>query len=1072
MHRGMEIIRAARGLLAAGVCLLGSAVLAETGDDGYIAPQPLGAALKEFAEITGLQVIYLAELADGVDSQGADIRESSEATLSQLLTSTGLDYQFVNKRTVTIGVTEENPNPEKTEARSGGIRAGENPSTAREPRATDAGNLRIAGGRNTSARLDEIVTTGSRISNSNWGSSVPTRVIGLQDIDAAGSVSLGEILEQIPGVALGLSPESTVLATQNAGLTSISLRNLGSNRTLTLIDGRRVVSNSGNAQRVDLGTIPAGFVERVEVVTGGASAVYGSDAVAGVANIILRDNYDGLQVNLRYGDSADGGEQEGLVDVLAGTSFPNDKGNVLFAAAYDRETPVFGRDRDWAVSPVEFDRDTGEFEHGDLSSRIPGGRFEGDDAWHANGTWYNDRSIGPPDDRDPRLGFETALDGFNPRPYAVISPFRERFSAAMKADFDFLSNLSGFTSLQFSSIETEAKRAAASADDDTSFGEDGFEEEVGNIAADNPFIPSAVEETRNRTVSWRRRFTEVGPRLRASDRDTVRAWFGLEGSFAEDRWNWSAFVSKGNFRQRQVRDNELNLQNLRFGLNVEEDPANPGSYRCDEETARAAGCVPVNLFGAGSLTPEMADYVRATDRLKQELDQTMFGATVVGPIVGLPAGTAEAAFGVEYRKEEQRTRGDPATQLGLTTTGTIPDLSGEYEVREAFVELGIPLIGDRPWAEQLNVELAGRVAEYDTIGNANSWKVGLSWAVTDDVRIKTQASSAQRAPNITELFSAPRSDFDTVNDPCAGVTASSTGLIDDNCRSVESISNSIAVTDQFRQATTSVFGPNAGNSGLDAETSETFTAGIVFTPTVLEGFSLVTDYYDIKIDNAIVLIGSQDTVDYCYGSPTFPDNRFCDAITRDGSGQLSRVSNRVENISTLSAKGIDVALNYHFELPFAPGDFEFRTIYTYVIDRSNSAAGPDGPAVREFTGEVGFPEHEYLSTLVWNRGDLHVRYRLHYLGTGIDDNRERKFLESGEPNPAFFKFEQNVTHDVYAQYAFGDSPLVSIFAGINNIDNETGPFIPDGFTSGGSRNFDPVYDPIGRFFYAGLRMTW
>lgn len=1068
--------RATMGATAAGVCLAAGVVFAQNPDDWRIDPQPLDSALKEFAEVSGLQVIYLAEVANGVDSKGAEVAYSDEDTLTQLLAGTGLDYAFVNKRTVTISAAPvanpADPNSGKPQAAPAPIKTAQTRTSAQQLRAAETRNSRNDGDADKPARLTEIVVTGSRIAKSNLNSAVPTQVIGFEDIDAAGSVSVGEILEQIPGVGQGLSPESTLRATQNAGLSSISLRNLGSNRTLTLIDGRRVVSNSGNAQRVDLGTIPAGFIERIEIVTGGASAVYGSDAVAGVANIILRDDFEGFRVNLRYGDSAGGGEQESLIDVLAGTNFLNDRGNVLFGAVYDRETPVFGRDRDWALVAVEFDRDTGEFVGPDYSSRIPGGRFEGDDAWNVDGVWYNDASIGPPDDRNPRDGFETALDGFDFRPESVISPFRERFKAAAKADFDFLPNLSGFTSVQFSSIETEAKRAAAPTSGDSEFGADGFEQEIGNIAANNPFIPSAVEETRSRSVSWQRRFSEVGKRYRASDRDTIRAWLGLEGSFSEERWNWSSYVSMGSFEQSQVRENELNLQNLQFGLDLQEDPANPGTYRCANEAARADGCIPINLFGAGSITPEMADYIRATDRLNQQLDQTMFGATVIGDLLELPAGTLQAAFGVEYRKEEQDTRGDSATQLGLTTTGAIPNLSGEYEVREAFVELNVPLLDDRPWAQRLNLELAGRVGDYDTIGSVGSWKAGLSWAITDDIRLRTQASSAQRAPNISELFSAPRSDIDTVNDPCAGVTANSSGLIDDNCRSVESISNVIGNVGVFRQDTTAIFGPNLGNPALTEETSDTFTAGFVLTPAAFDGFSLVADYYDIEIEGAINSINSQDTANLCYGSPTFPNNRLCDAITRDGLGQISRIMNQVENIDTLKAEGVDVTLDYNFELPFAPGDFEVRTVYTHVIDRSNRFAGPDSLVIRDFTGEVGVPEHEYRSTLTWTRGDLRIRYRLNYLGTGVDDNREERLLENGEPNPAYFKFEQNITHDLYARYQFGDSPRVSVFAGINNIDNQTGPFIPDGFTSGGSSNFDSVYDPIGRFFYGGVRMTW
>ncbi len=1030
----------------------GAESTAEKQYDLKIASQPLLAAVEALSAETGLEVLYFSDIAEGVVSAALEGTYTARAALTMILRDTTLEVVSVGKAGAAGIRAKSGQVDSRLAQRDGAAAAGSaqdqpDPQSARSTANTVTQPKRV---------LEETVVTGSRIPKSNLVTAIPTQILGIAEISAAGSVDLGEILTQLPGVSLGLSPESTLASTQNAGLSSVSLRNLGTNRTLTLIDGRRTVSSSGTSQQVDLGSVPAGFVERIEVSTGGASAVYGSDAVAGVVNIILKEKFEGVELAMRYGDSDDGGERETTVDLTLGKNFADQRGNLMASFSFDKETAVSAADRDFAVKPLAFD--AGEFVT-DLSSNIPGGNFEGGDAWNSDGVWFNDQSLAPDDGRDPADGFDVDRDGFNFRPLQQVSPERERFAAALKADYEFGPGLKAFTSMQYSRIDTEAIRPPNFADDGDTFGAFDDENEIGDIPQDNPFIPSQVDATRTDSVSWRRRFNEIGHDARESKRDTVRFWTGLEGQVFS-AWSWSVYAGYGRFKQDQLRRNQLNYQNIQFAINVEQDAANPGGFRCIDATTRAAGCVPLNMFGEGSITPAMAAYIRANDQLDTKLEQTTFGASLLGDLFELPAGPVQAAFGVDHRREEQRTRGDPVTQAGLTNSGEIPDIRGDYDVSEIYAEFSVPVLAS------LNAEAAIRIADYDTIGTSDSWKLGVSWAPVEDVRLRAQLSSAERAPDIIELFSTLRGDFDSPNDPCDGVTAASTGVVADNCLADPGIRDAVNAEGQFVTLEDSVFAPNSGNLQLQEETARTVTFGIVLTPTFLPGLTLIADYYDIKIKDAIASVSTQEALDLCYDAPTSLDNRFCEVIDRGSAGQITRVINQDENLNEIRSSGVDVTLGYDFALPLIVGQFNFQTIYTHIRKLEDRFDGPGGEeVVSERRGEIGNSVHSYQAMLEWSYASWRLRYRANYIGSADDD------IEVSSSDDDYFKVEPITTHDLYGSYQFGKADRYQLFAGVNNIDNETGPFIPNGLDAGSNRNFDPAYDPVGRFFYGGFKLS-
>lgn len=945
-----------------------------------------------------------------------------------------------------------------------------------------------------------VVTTGSRIRRENATSAIPLQVLGAGDIAEIGTVDVGEILREIPGVDASLSPENTALSTQNSGLSTVNLRRLGGNRTLTLIDGRRAISNSGNGERVSLNTIPAGFVERVEVTTGGASAIYGSDAIAGVANIILKDDWEGFELDTRVSTAEASGEDEFGIDLTWGTEFADGRGYFLAGASYFDESAIFADDtRPASIRPIEWTApsDIGNFNdetiptscnagefcfNPSLSSNLPGGLFEGDDAWNIGGVWFNDQSLLPQDGRVQSDGFETNVDGFNFRPGRTLSPELERFSAAVKADFELTGSLEAFAEVSFSSLETLSRNAALNVNSGTDIGNSALQavnpdllfEDIGTIASDHPFIPPEVEETRSGSVSWRRRFVEVGTRDRANKRETLRSAFGLRGDVWQD-WEWDLYFTYGTFDQDQDYINELDYLKIQQALDIEEDGA--GGFQCVDADARAAGCVPLNIFGEGSITPDMAAWIRYDGKLKQEREQFTFAGSMNGDLYELPAGMVKAAFGFEYRTEEQDTVGDPDNAFEYTSVTPIPDISADFDVTEVFAEVDIPVL------ETLSAQLAVRAADYSTVGDVISYNIGGVWAPVEDFRLRAQYSRSQRAPTLTEFFSPARGDFDSLDDPCDGLLPDGTGVdvptgssadaavIAANCLTEPGIQAFFADPDNAGLAFEfdgSVSGPNAGNSNLSEETADTYTIGVVLTPQFIPGLTVIVDYYDISVEDAIGSVSTQLTADLCYTAADFPNNRFCDVISRDASnGVVAQVINQQENLNELTVEGIDATIDYDWEWDQVPGEFGFNLRYALFLDETFTFQAIDGPQTEEFIGEIGSPENEYRARLGWDYEGWRVSWTARYREGGVDD------LDVGSDEPGFFEVDGETYHNLYLRYQFREDPRVTLYGGVNNVFDEFGPLVPSGLDNGNTRNIvSSLNDVEGREFYAGLRLRW
>lgn len=501
-----------------------------------------------------------------------------------------------------------------------------------------------------------------------------------------------------------------------------------------------------------------------------------------------------------------------------------------------------------------------------------------------------------------------------------------------------------------------------------------------------------------------------------------------------------------------------------------------GAIVCADATARAAGCVPIDLFGIGAVSPEAADYIREDSKFYAHNRQDTVEGYMTGPLFTLPAGPVQAAVGFEWRRDKTSSLTDPVTQTGVSSASYIPDFTGKIEAKEAYVELGVPVLRDVPFAYRLSLDGAVRVADYDipAVGTTVSFKGGAQWAPVKGLSFRGAFSRAQRAPDTTELFSPPRDDYDDVIDVCRGVSASSTGTIAQNCLADARIAAAAAASPdgKFQQISGEVFAPNSGNPNLHEETANTLTVGVVAQPRFLRHFQFSADYYDIRVKDAISSLDNSELLLECYSDPDGADNRFCGTITRGSDGQLVKILNQDENLNELRAQGIDVAAAWRIGLDGIglPGHINLSARYTHRLKLQTKFDGNSGVEVDDYVGEVGVSKDEAKLSAGWSGKALSIKWSAVYLGPTVDSHQmEAYFKDNGITDPMFLNVPAYWRHDIsFKILPWPHKPDLRFFGTIRNVFNNHGPFLPDGTDSGSSLNYSSVFDVRGRTITLGL----
>lgn len=546
-------------------------------------------------------------------------------------------------------------------------------------------------------------------------------------------------------------------------------------------------------------------------------------------------------------------------------------------------------------------------------------------------------------------------------------------------------------------------------------------------------------------------------------------------------WNYEAFVSYGRTKEAQNSTGQVNVPNLRQALDAV--PGSAGAAVCRDANAVAEGCVPINIFGPGTIMPEALKYVTAPGSLLTSVTQKLAGASVNGELWQLPAGKVGLAAGVEWRSEESSAVPDPLTQAGLNAGNATPPTYGKFQVREVFAETRVPLLKDRPYARELSLLATFRHGDYSTVGSTNSWNVGGEWSVTPDIKLRATRAQSTRAPNINELYQSPTQDFPTgLVDPCEGVTAGMTSPLAVNCMAAPGVQANMAanggVFSLQQQDRQGISGYNAGNPDLKAEKGRSTTIGLVLTPrsiAPLSGATFTVDYFRISIADAIVATERQYALDQCYnaGNPLFCSfiKRRPAAVGNLSAGLIEYSDTAVTNSGGLGTEGVDLTAAWAGRA--GPGRLSARLAYTHLRKLWTQATpGPEDQRnndVGEVTSsQVNAPRNKAVLNAAYKWRDFGLNWTATYNGpVALDD----QFLKSLEIAPGAVKIGSRTYNDFQLTYDLRRS--VQFYLGLDNAFNAKPPPIISGLPGNttGAETDASTYDPIGRRYYLGLRVT-
>ncbi|MCG2842645.1 TonB-dependent receptor [Sandaracinobacter sp. RS1-74] len=923
---------------------------------------------------------------------------------------------------------------------------------------------------------ETIVITGSRLARPELESSAPIAVLGADVLERDAAVNIQDTLQEMPQVGIGTSRTNSNFLTGSNGVATVNLRNLGSNRTLVLVNGRRFISGIAGSSAVDLNNIPTDFVERVEVVTGGASAIYGSEAIAGVVNFVLKEKFEGFSVRAQTNLTQKGDNPRHFVSLTGGTSFGADqRGSVIFNFSYDKDEGLLSRDRSISAEDCYFDICGPDA----YSSYAAQGNFG---LINSNGAFVNAFNGQPRFSFDEDNNLLTGYGaGFNRNAVRRISVPVERYLVSSILNYDLTDNIQAFAEITYSRVRSGSQIEALALSTPDIYA-------TGGIPITNAYIPQAVldqvnawnlanPENQVTAIDFRRRQNEVFDRSNHNKRDTWRVATGLTGDIT-DRWRFETSFVYGHFKDFTSSED---IDNNRY-RNALDSIVENGQIVCRSEAARAEGCVPINLFGYGTASPEASAYVQAVVPKSQMItqEQYVFSGAVTGSLITLPAGDVNVAIGAEYRSEKSIDDLDILTNTGGNSGNEIPDTIGDFDVWEVFGEVDVPLLREKPFFHYLGVGAALRYSEYSqgTVGGVVSWNVNGNWSPVRGLSLRGTYAVANRAPNISEFASAPSETFAAVTDPCNGVTATRNNAVDSACRAIPAIAAAIASNGTFQYTLADLQGINGfigGNPDLAEETAKTLTLGAVFQPARVPGLSLTVDYFDIRVEDAISTVGRNLSIEQCLLTGL---EEFCQNVTRSGNtGFVTQVDDQLINVSDISTRGIDLGFRFTSGIGLLQGDrLDISGNYTHLI-HFRTQANAVAP-VEDLAGEVGYSQDKFTIRTNYSTGPVSFNWQVTYLSKAVGDvdyiGDETVYgdkLTLDEMN----RIKARFYHDIQLRFDVGQEKKFGLYFGVDNLFNTKPPFLPGtpfGASPTGTETAADVYDPFGRRFYAGVNMKF
>jgi len=951
-------------------------------------------------------------------------------------------------------------------------------------------------GRAVDNSIQEIVVTGSRIKRESFDSPVPLAVIDGDALASSGFTVLGDALNNLPQGLTSSNIQNTSGTLFNAGQSRVDLRGLGSARTLVLVDGRRHLTGDFRTSAVDLNVIPSTMIERIDAIAGGASAVYGSEAIAGVVNVILKHQMDGFQMDVQGGMTGESDGEEWKTSIGYGTQFAEGRGSFLVGAEWGKVDPIMQIDRDWAFPGVR--RNNAVTPQTVLpasrSTTMPTATFQlvggNNPATARSASIALDRSQVLANSADCRTATvaPTCQDPhlFNTATFNALQGGLDRRVARAFLDFDLTDNLTAFTDVSFAKVDGDAifqpafsNTAGGGTMPVVLRGDNAFLNGSSALAAElrTQWTGAGLALTRDRTAQVGKFWSEFGGRNTLVSRDSYRAIVGLQGDFGlfgrDFSWDTSAQYS-----ELEGSTFAYNVPNVARVQQATDAILVNGQIVCADAAARANGCQPWDLINGPS--QGAIDWTNAMAVSDGLATQAVAAANLSGSLFDLPAGPLSVATGIEYREEKSDQIQDPLSASGALFYNAIGRTKGEYDITEAYAEMVVPILADLPFAHRLTFEAAGRIGDYSTVGSVDQWRLQATWAPVEDISFRASTSAAVRAPNITELFAPQGRNFTTAaNDPCdraqvAGVSGAVRATRVANCAAVIPGYDPATFVSNIGVGRPSLALLQGGNPDLSEETADTQSIGAVIRPRWVDGLSLSFDYWKIEVEDGVFTIPVNTLLaNLCYDVNQSPNsNEFCGLVLRDATGAttgglvggIREVVLTNQNVQGIETSGVDAAIQYTHDFG-APGALQVRLDGTKVI-RWDLQGVPNGP-ITHFAGTLtgpngAVPEYKANGTIGWTYRDLTLQVQSRF-----KDSYAVSELDPVSSRDPFFTGNY-WAHDFRASYRWNDS--LSFRLGLINATDEHPPLIPEvgNGTGGGSS----AYDNRGRWFYIGANYSF
>ena len=929
---------------------------------------------------------------------------------------------------------------------------------------------------------EEVVVTGTRIPRVEVETAAPVTVVGREEIQSSSKVGIGEILQRLPEQAGGIN---TQFNNGGNGSVRINLRGLGTERTLVLLNGRRVVPGGNGANStVDLNTIPTQAIQRVEVLKDGASAVYGSDAVTGVVNIITRNNFSGTEVSGFLGTSEHG--DGSVLDLSFSTGQTSDRGNIYLSAGMFGQQEVWAGDRAFSHYALAYDFRSRRISTSG-SPTVPNGTVSADTVPGDPGnqlwkdlkatypeavTFYYDKANGkwiPFDD----TGVADAgghLYNFAPENY-LVTPL-QRLNLFSTGTLLLGGGVDGFFEASYTNRQSAQKLAPEPL---------STSQEVVTVSKSNAYNPFGKD-----FAAVNRRLVEFGNRDFAQDLDTFRLVTGVKGGWelGDKKWSWDAYANYG--RTQGVATKRGLLQRSRVAAAVGPSTTDPttGEPRCAGPTGAPlpkAQCVPLDLFdGPGTITDEMVKPLTYTGTQRGFTQQLTAAANVTGELVSLRTAKSPiaVALGVEQRREAGAAIPDPLTNKGDTTGNKSEETSGSFIANEGYAELSLPLLA-RMGAEAnapgnlLELTAAGRVVRFSTFGTKFTYKFGTRVSPMRDVAVRGTYSTAFRAPTIGELYQGTSDAFPNVRDPCSAPTAGGTrvpGPVDDACRMpYPEYGAPNGVPANFYDARLQINAPVGGNPNLRPETANMYTVGLAVQPRWVRNLSFTADYYNILIRDRIDAIGASVILGLCYPASGV-EPQYCNRVIRNpDTNQIIRINNPQSNVGGDRAGGVDLAVDYEPETRFGRVGLSAAASYLAFFNRTLA-----GGRVVKARGTYDLSSGSEGLVLPDWKGNFGVRWGLDPFSAGALVRWINGFKEclnnvcavqdpNAPPAPSR-RVTPYATVDLSVGYRLprASGLNTSMTLGVTNLLDTPPALIYNGFAS---QSDTATYDYMGRYFF-------